>query len=209
MQIIQRPQNKELALGNSGLAQSVRPFVSFVLFGIGKFFLTISMLLLNDMAAPGYVAKPINMYNMIGGIMLSPLGLHFFLAYQEFVFYSFCSYYRAFAKRVLESSDEEQIFSPTKSSARTEQNQKTVVYDGQGHNLHGNLDELIDTMKNMTETFGPFLLQNFSLMLLYWLLHSYSLFYFVIQTFGTLSISNPTVVALTYLEFAGSVLIIR
>ena len=109
----------------------------------------------------------------------------------------------------MESSDEKQMFSTTKASARTEQNQKTVVYDGQGHNLHGNLDELIDTMKNMTETFGPFLLQNFSLMLLYWLLHSYSLFYFVIQTFGTLSISNPTVVALTYLEFAGSVLIIR
>ena len=207
MQIIQRPQNKELALGSSGLAQSVRPFVSFVLFGIGKFFITISMLLLNDMAAPGYVAKPINMYNMIGGIMLSPLGLHFFLAYQEFVFYSFCSYYRAFAKRVLESSDEKQTFSPTKS--RIEQNQKAVAYVAPEHNLHGNLDELIDTMKNMTETFGPFLLQNFSLMLLYWLLHSYSLFYFVIQTFGTLGSSNPTVMALTYLEFAGSVLIIR
>ena len=56
--------------------------------------------------------------------MLAPLGLHFFLAYQEFAFYSICSYYRAFAKRVLATSEEEQkCFQvlPTQPNQRAEQ----------------------------------------------------------------------------------------
>ena len=75
--------------------------------------------------------------------------------------------------------------------------------------LHRNLKELVDTMKNMTESFGPFLLQNFSLMLLYWLLHSYFLFYFVLQTIGELIISHPDSMVLNCTQFAGAVLIMR
>ena len=195
MQILSRPHNKELALRSSGLAQSARPFVGLFLFCIGKLLINLSLLYLMDMITPGYLTKPFTVYNQIGGIMLSPLGLHSYLAYQEFLFYSFCSYYRSFAKRVLDTSGEEQ---------------NIVEYDPPREALlHSNLKELIDTMKNMTETFGPFLLQNFSLMLLYWLLHSYYLCYFVIQTVGTLSLANPTLMGLNCLMFVGSILIIR
>ena len=210
MQIISRPQNKALAHRSSGLAQSVRPFVGFFLFCIGKLLIAVSILNMFEMATPGYLAKPFTVYNQIGGILLSPLGLHFFLAYQEFVFYSFCSYYRTFAKRVLETTEEEQKSTRTQPITTAEGQNNMHVYDPlrEAH-LHSNLKELIDTMKNMTETFGPFLLQNFSLMLLYWLLHSYCLCYFVIQTIGELSISNPTLMALNCLQFLGAVLIIR
>ena len=209
MQILSRPHNKELALRSSGLAQSARPFVGFFLFCIGKLLITLSLLYLSDMIAPGHFTKPLTVYNQIGGLMLSPLGLHSYLAYQEFHFYSFCSYYRSFANRVLETSEKEQTtLKPIATAAGKEKN--ILVYDRPREALlHSNLKELIDTMKNMTETFGPFLLQNFSLMLLYWLLHSYYLCYFVIQTVGTLSLANPTLMALNCLMFVGSVLIIR
>ena len=37
------------------------------------------------------------------------------------------------------------------------------------------LEELVEIMKHMVETFGPFLLQNLAMMLLFWLLHVYCL----------------------------------
>ena len=207
MQILSRPQNKELAVRSSGLAQSFRPFVGFFLFCVGKLLITGSILAMMTIATPGYLSKPFTVYHQVAGIMLSPLGLHFFLAYQEFIFYSFCSYYRSFAKRVLETSGDEQ----RQPTATAERQKNILVYDPPRREtlLHSNLKDLVDTMKNMTETFGPFLLQNFSLMLLYWLLHSYTLCYFVLQTVGQLSVSDPTLIALYCLQFLGAVLIIR
>ena len=124
MQIIARPQNKELAFRNSGLAQIFRPFVGFFVFCVGKLFITISVLTANCLVTPSLMTKPFSTYSMIGVLMLAPLGLHFFLAYQEFAFYSICSYYRAFAKRVLATSEEEQkCFQvlPTQPNQRAEQ----------------------------------------------------------------------------------------
>ena len=138
--------------------------------------------------------------------MLAPLGLHFFLAYQEFAFYCICSYYRAFAKRVLATSEEEQkCFQvlPTQPNQRAEE-KNTVVDDALNRTINGNLEELEDIMKNMTQTFGPFLLQNFSLMLLYWLLHLYFLVYSVIITAKGL-----IPMASVGFQFGGSVLIVR
>ena len=141
--------------------------------------------------------------------MLAPLGLHFFLAYQEFVFYSFCSYYRSFAKRVLETSEEEE----TQPIVSAEGQKNILAYDlpREEAPLHSNLQELVDTMKNMTETFGPFLLQNFSLMLLYWLLHVYFIFFVAIQTIRNINdfLSDPFLVGLNCLQLAGDVLIVR
>ena len=135
--------------------------------------------------------------------MLAPLGLHFFLAYQEFAFYSICSYYRAFAKRVLATSEEEQKCFKVLPTQRAEE-KNTVVDDALNRTINGNLEELKDIMKNMTQTFGPFLLQNFSLMLLYWLLHLYFLVYSVIITAkGLIPMASAG------FQFGGSVLIVR
>ena len=186
------------------------------------------------------------MYCGIGVLMTSPLGLHLFLAYQEFVFFSFCSYYKAFAKLIMESSG---TLTRPKSAGtnRTgewnnisrydppietfhdnleELNSRAAVrYDPPRNTLddtseeydpprvdwfHDNLEELIEIMKNMTETFGPFLLQNFSLMLLYWILHIYYMCYVVIAVIrnpSALSI-GPNVESLCT-QLAGGVLIVR
>ena len=136
------------------------------------------------------------------------LGLHFFLAFQEFVFYNFCSFYQALAKCVIETSKVTRTAS-TQPTAMQEQ-KNIAVYDAPGDTFHGNLKELIDLMKNMTEAFGPFLLQNFSLLLLYWLLHLYVLIYFVILTFrNAFIIYDPTLMSMSFLQFGGSILIVR
>ena len=74
--------------------------------------------------------------------------------------------------------------------------------------LHCNLEEMIELMKNMTEAFGPSLLQNLALMLLFWLLHVYCLVFVVISTVKALfgdSQSNYLVCG----TIAGLVLIVR
>ena len=179
MQFWSRPQNKELARRNSRSAEILRPFVGFFVFCVGKLLTTVYGIILYDAALPGFVAKPFTMYGLIGIVMLSPLGLHFFLAYQEFTFHSFCSYYRAFARHVSETSEEELKVARRSPSSRAEQKNAASGYEAPRETLD-NVEELIDMMKNMTKTFGPFLLQNFSLMLLHWLLHVYFLCYSVI-----------------------------
>ena len=162
---------------------------------------------------PGYVTKPFTMYFTIAKQLLTPLGLHFFLAFQEVIFYSYCSYYQTFAKVVMETEDEGPRLdrsSATESSKTAKQNNILVYGKPTGETLHGNLKELVDIMKSMTETFGPFLLQNFSLMLLYWLLHLYFVCFTVIltvRTFGVLF--SPFWMAMRCLQFASGLLIVR
>ena len=206
MQILVRTQNKEL--GSSGVAEIFRPFVGFFLFFVGKLLLFCFIITMLNTASPGFLEKPFTMYGMLSLLVLSPLGLHFFLASQEFVFYSFSSFYRALAKCVLETSKVTRT-APTQPTAMQE-HKNIAVYDAPGDTFHGNLKELIDLMKNMTEAFGPFLLQNFSLLLLYWLLHLYVLIYFVILTFrNAFIIYDPTLMSMSFLQFGGSILIVR
>ena len=82
---------------------------------------------------------------------------------------------------------------------------------GTGDTFHGHMKELIDLMKNMTEAFGPFLLQNFSLLLLNWLLHLYVLIFLAIATIENLFIimNDPTLMSMSCLQFGGSILIVR
>ena len=163
-----------------------------------------------EIAMPGFVRKPFTMYNLIAILMLSPLGLNFFLAYQEFAFFSFSSIYKTFAKRVLETSEAEPKLIRTIQPSATAEEKNIFVYDAPREILHGHLKELVDLMKNMTSTFGPFLFQNFSFMLLYWLLHSYTLCFFVLQTIrNTGFLTNPTYLALICVQFAGNLLIVR
>ena len=100
--------------------------------------------------------------------------------------------------------------SATESSKTAKQNNILVYGKSIGETLHGNLIELVDIMKNMTATFGPFLLQNFSFMLLYWLLHLYFVCFTVIltvRTFGVLF--SPFWMAMRCLQFASGLLIVR
>ena len=210
MQILSRPQHKEVALKSIGLAQICRPFVGFVQFCIGRLLITIFLIGIYEKKMPGFVRKPFTMYNLIAILMLSPLGLNFFLAYQEFAFFSFSSIYKTFAKRVLETSEAEPKLIRTIQPSATAEEKNIVVYDAPREILHGHLKELVDLMKNMTSTFGPFLFQNFSFMLLYWLLHSYTLCFFVLQTIRTTGfLTDPTYLALICVQFAGNLLIVR
>ena len=211
-----RPQYKEVALKNSGLAEIFHPFVGFLLFCSGKILIAVFLLLLQDASVPGFLGKPFTIYAYVSNIALCPLGLHFFMAYQEFTFFSFCSIHQTFAKMVLETSKEEPKatkHSETQSNALhcndSVRNDNLAVCDfSPREDLHCNLEEMIELMKNMTEAFGPPLLQNLALMLLFWLLHVYCLVFVVISTVKALfgdSQSNYLVCG----TIAGLVLIVR
>ena len=207
-----RPQYKEMALKNSGLAEIVHPFVGFLLFCGGKILNVVFIFLMMKSSVPDRLTNPFNVYLSVSTLLLCPLDLHFFLAYQEFTFFSFCSIHQTFAKQVLESSTEEpkttqpsQIKSDDKAG-----NNDIVVYQSPRDDLHCNLEELIDLMKNMTLAFGPPLLQNLALMLLFWLLHVYCLVFVVIFTLKALFDQPLNVnLALTCGNIAGLVLIVR
>ena len=183
-----RPQYKEMALKNSGLAEILHPFVGFLLFCGGKILNVVSIILMTNSSMPDRLINPFNVYMSVSTLLLCPLGLHFFLAYQEFTFFSFCSIHQTFAKQVLESSTEEhKTTQPSQiESDYKARNTDIVVYQSPSDNLHCTLEELIDLMKNMTEAFGPPLLQNLALMLLFWLLHVYCLVFVVISTLKAL-----------------------
>ena len=207
-----RPQYKEMALKNSGVAEIFHPFVGFLLFCGGKILNVVSISLMIKSSAPDHMTNPFNVYMIVSTLLLCPLGLHFFLAYQEFTFFSFCSIHQTFAKQVLESSTEEhKTTQPSQiESLETAGNNDIVVYQSAMQNIHCTLEELIDLMKNMTEAFGPPLLQNLALMLLFWLLHVYCLVFVVISTLKAL-FDQPlnVMLALTCGNIAGLVLIVR
>ena len=149
------------------------------------------------MAVQDYFDKPFTMYFWTSLLMLIPMGLHFYLAYQEFVFYTFNSYYQRFSKCLLETPEKESEFIIT----TTEQ----ITLDASREDFHGNMKELIDLTASMTATSGPFLLQNFSLMLFFWLLHVYLLIYNIVSIF-----TQPAATLELYLvQIAGSILIVR
>ena len=75
-----------------------------------------------------------------------------------------------------------------------------------GFNFYEALSDLQDIMASMTKIFGPFLLQNLTLLLLYWLLHVYNLCLTGYYIFADLS---DTPISLQFLGFAGSALIVR
>ena len=211
MQILAK--HKEVVSRNSGLAEMFRPFVGFLQFCLGKLLFTVSIIMFLDFIMPGFTAKPFSMYVTFGILMLSPLFLHFFLAYQEFIFYSFCSYYRTFAKLAMESSENQSKLTTTKQTGTNKvaaERNNIVIHDAPRGAFHDSLDELIDIMKNMTEAFGPFLLQNFSMMLIYWILHIYYVCYIFLRVFRNLGeLSDLYGAAMTCVQLAGGVLIVR
>ena len=215
MQILAK--HKDVVSRSSGLAEMFRPFFGFLQFCLGKLLFTVFLVFFFlPIIIPNFIAKPFTVYVAIGTLMLSPLGLHFYLAYQEFVFYSFCSYYRTFAKLAMESSEAQPMLTTTKptGSNKTEVNNPVTYhaprYDAPRRAFHERLETLVDLMKNMTEAFGPFLVQNFSLMLFYWILHVYYVCYIFLHVFRNLSdITHLYGLALTCVQLTGGVLIVR
>ena len=197
MQILSRPQHKSGALESGNMAHIFHPFFCFFLFCLGKLLVTIANIFLAKMAVQDYFDKPFTMYFWTSLLMLIPMGLHFYLAYQEFVFYTFNSYYQRFSKCLLETPEKESEFIIT----TTEQ----ITLDASREDFHGNMKELIELTASMTATSGPFLLQNFSLMLFFWLLHVYLLIYNIVSIFP-----QPAATLELYLvQIAGSILIVR
>ena len=196
MQILSRPQHKSGALESGNMAHIFHPFFCFFLFCLGKLLVTIANIFLAKVAVQDYFDKPFTMYFWTSLLMLIPMGLHFYLAYQEFVFYTFNSYYQRFSKCLLETPEGQEL-----DVARA----KTAAIDVPRQDFHDNMNELIDLTKSMTAAFGPFLLQNFSLMLLFWLLHVYLLIHNIISIF-----TQPAATLELYLvQIAGSILIVR
>ena len=194
--LMSKPQHKDGALESNGLAAIFRPFFGFCLFCIGRLLITTANLFLTKMAIPDYFDKPFTVYCFTSSLMLIPLCLHFYLAYQEFIFYTFNSYYQRFSKCLFETPEEQELeFAGA----------KTATINAPRQDFHDNMNELIDLTKSMTAAFGPFLLQNFSLMLLFWLLHVYLLIHNIISIF-----TQPAATLELYLvQIAGSILIVR
>ena len=210
-QVLSRPEHQAKALQSGEDVNSFRPFIGVLLFFMGKLFTLTYALTMYESITPGFIAKPFTMYFIIGVLLLSPMGLQFFLAYQEFFFYRLCTYQRTLAEGVKDISKLKLTKTlPTLPIAETDQNHSSSD-DAPREKLHSKLEELIYLMKNMTEAFGPLLLQNLSLMLIYWLLHVYSLCYFAIETYRALNlfISNPAFVVTKCFQFTGEVLIVR
>ena len=182
MQTLAKPEHRDLITKSSGFAEILRPFVGFSLFCIGKLLFAMTFaIMLKKLYLQNFTSQPYSMYLLYSFLFLSPLGLHFFMAYQEFSFYTFCSFYRKCVNRVLETvkgqpKDTRIALNRNKEDGKEEKN-TIAVHDIHRGTLYDDLKELVELMKNMTETFGPFLLQNLTLMLLFWLLHVYCLVY--------------------------------
>ena len=76
--------------------------------------------------------------------------------------------------------------------------------------FHEAMIDLTEMMKYIIQMFGPFLLQNLSLMLLYWLLHVYNVALLGLNLFNVFNEnSDGRAIFLLGLAFAGSALIMR
>ena len=182
----------------------------------------LSIIIMQETYMPGYISKPYTLYLHLSIFFFSHLGLHLFMAYQEFVFFSFSSFYRTIVDRVLEMTKEEQkptIIAPMEVNSRDEENSTVVgqvlnrdlvISDATKGMFYGDLKELVEVMKNMTEAFGPFLLQNFTLMLFFWLLHVYCLIFAVVTVAKNgFSYKGTSYWAIICPQLAGLVLIVR
>ena len=202
--ISMKPHHQELTSDLTGWKELTRPFVAFVLFLVGKLLSVISFISTFEILLPGLTEKPFTMYITIAAFVLAPLGLQFFLTFQEFVFYSFSTWQEAFVNLVLEMSKRR----PNHSNKSDLTNQ-VIIMPKPGSSFHEAILDLRDMMASMTQIFGPFLLQNLTLMLIYWLLHLYNLClsgYYIYAHFNQFS---DSLLALQFLALAGSALIVR
>ena len=192
--------HQELTSNLTGWKELTWPFVAFVLFLVGRVLSLVAFIGTFEILLPGLTEKPFTMYILIATFFFAPLGLQFFLAFQEFVFYSFSTYQAAFANLVLEMR---------KMSSKSDLTNEIMVLPKPGLSFHEAVLDLRDMMESMTQMFGPFLLQNLTLMLVYWLLHLYNLCLSGYYIFANFSLFSDDLLALQFLALAGSALIVR
>ena len=187
--------HQELTSNLTGWKELTWPFVAFVLFLVGRVLSLVAFIGTFEILLPGLTEKPFTMYILIATFFFAPLGLQFFLAFQEFVFYSFSTYQAAFANLVLEMR---------KMSSKSDLTNEIMVLPKPGLSFHEAVLDLRDMMESMTQMFGPFLLQNLTLMLVYWLLHLYNLCLSGYSIFANFSLFSENLLALQFLALAGS-----
>ena len=192
--------HQELTSNLTGWKELTWPFVAFVLFLVGRVLSLVAFIETFEILLPGLTEKPFTMYILIATFFFAPLGLQFFLAFQEFVFYSFSTYQAAFANLVLEMR---------KMSSKSDLTNEIMVLPKPGLSFHEAVLDLRDMTESMTQMFGPFLLQNLTLMLVYWLLHLYNLCLSGYSIFANFSLFSENLLALQFLSLAGSALIVR
>ena len=192
--------HQELTSNLTGWKELTWPFVAFVLFLVGRVLSLVAFIGTFEILLPGLTEKPFTMYILIAAFFFAPLGLQFFLAFQEFVFYSFSTYQAAFANLVLEMR---------KMSSKSDLTNEIMVLPKPGLSFHEAVLDLRDMTESMTQMFGPFLLQNLTLMLVYWLLHLYNLCLSGYSIFANFSLFSENLLALQFLALAGSALIVR
>ena len=208
MTIFLKPKYADVMSSSAGLKEILRPFVGFSLFCVGKIFMLVSSLAVH-IWLPGHTGKPFTVYFIISIIFLSSLGLQLFLVFQEYVFYTYCTSYKRVVNILLETPKE-------KASVR-----KGAMLDSANHGIEDVLwepsskttfqettEDLIDIMENTNKLFGPILLQNFAIMLLYWLLHLYNLFTIGASLVKYFDALPGIITAFFSLHPAGSVLIV-
>ena len=172
MKIFLKPQYVEVMASSSGLKDILRPFVGFTLFCVGKIFTAIVSLGFY-IWLQGDSGKPFTAYFMISLTFLSSFGLQLFLAFEEYVFYTWCTAYKRVVNMLLKISS-----AGNKEMPDTQNNRIQGVSGDLSTKttFEETTEDLIDIMENMSKLFGPILLQNFAFMLLCWLLHLYNLY---------------------------------
>ena len=127
--------------------QAMVPILGLVLFLIGKAFRTISIFSLRSEAGVSSMNPGILAYCDLCVHFLIHFPLHSFLASYEFFFYQTLNHYQLLAKRLLNTQEAETLLIRTA--------------------------ELTSYMENAKEAEGFFLLINLTLMLFFWLVHTY------------------------------------
>ena len=158
---------------------------------------------------PGYTGKPFTVYWMVSLIFLSALGLHLFLVMQEYIFYTYCTAYKRVVNILLETPKEKASVRKGAMLDLANQGIEDVLWDPSSKTtFRETTEDLINIMESTKKLFGPILLQNFAIMLLYWLLHLYNLFTIGVSFVKYFDALPGTTTVFFSLHPAGSVLIV-
>ena len=206
--IFLKPKYADVMSSSAGLKEILRPFVGFSLFCLGKVFMAISSLAVH-MWLPGHTGKPFTVYFMVSIIFLSSLGLQLFLVFQEYIFYTYCTSYKRVVNILLETPKEKASVRKGAILDSANQGIEDVLWDPSSKTtFRETTEDLINIMESTIELFGPILLQNFSLMLLFWLVHLYNLFLVVLGWVRSYSMLSASLMAFYSLHTVGSALIV-
>ena len=142
--------NSALEESKSAATGAFFPLFGFVLFFIGKLMHVIPYLRW-CLGMKGFSKFYFYIYNYLCNYFFIDFPLHFLLATYEYFFYRIMPSYECLAKRVLKTEDPRKLLERTK--------------------------ELTVFMENTQNGFGFFLLVDLSLMLLFWLIHTFKAYF--------------------------------